>query len=253
MSSKEDKKILRQSISDDDGIDWSKHLSVLDDDFIGPCPSLANKCPRFIVISCCCFWSELDRKQCSLGILYSKLYYVMYLLIIVLTLIVFIYEVASGGIHNNNTLSSEELWIIFMDIICIILMIIDLIIQIQAYYDIYFKSILNVIDFSVVFLCVITIPFYFTLIPDYVLTVILIIRVIVRLIRLGLLYKHHRMRKEYINARDSIVDFGKFKHNNNEANIDDDWDDLNAITNTQNNVKNMGPKTQHNNDSYQKL
>ena len=189
--------------------------SVTNLDYQPPCPVLSNKCPYCFIVCCCCCWSNYDRQQCSLALLYTKLYFGIYLLSIVITIALLIYDLSNGSIIDEN-LDKEPIWFISLDIFCVGLMVFDIIIQILAYLDKkkFFKSILNIFDFIIVAICVISIPIYWVA-PDWILSIVLLSRFIVRMLRIITVIRHQKMRKEYISARDAIVDFTKFNEQNN--------------------------------------
>ena len=79
----------------------------------------------------------------------------------------------------------------------------------QAHPRTYWKSAMNVFDFIVVLLCVISIPVYFY-VPDsdFILTVVLLLRFAAQLLRIVMVYKHHENRSAYMETtRDDLVDF----------------------------------------------
>ena len=83
----------------------------------------------------------------------------------------------------------------------------------QAHPKTYWKSAMNVFDFVVVLLCVISIPVYFY-VPDsdFILTVVLLLRFAAQLLRIVMVYKHHENRSAYMETtRDDLVDFTGFE------------------------------------------
>ena len=83
----------------------------------------------------------------------------------------------------------------------------------QAHPQTYWKSAMNVFDFVVVLLCVISIPVYFY-VPDsdFILTVVLLLRFAAQLLRIVMVYKHHENRSAYMETtRDDLVDFTGFE------------------------------------------
>merc|ERR1711933_345360 len=88
-------------------------------------------------------------------------------------------------------------------------MVIDVVVQMQAHTSSYWKSAMNVFDFVVVLLCVISIPIYFY-VPDsdFILTVVLLLRFAAQLLRIVMVYKHHENRSAYMETtREDLVDF----------------------------------------------
>ena len=75
------------------------------------------------------------------------------------------------------------------------------------------RSLLNLFDFGVVFLCVVSIPIYWVA-PDWILSIVLLCRFIVRALRIVTVIRRQKFRKEYNDARDAIVDFTKFDEQN---------------------------------------
>ena len=76
---------------------------------------------------------------------------------------------------------------------------------------------MNVFDFVVVLLCVISIPIYFY-VPDsdFILTVVLLLRFAAQLLRIVMIYKHHENRSAYIETtREDLVDFTGYDENTN--------------------------------------
>ena len=69
----------------------------------------------------------------------------------------------------------------------------------SAHPENYWKSAMNVFDFVVVLLCVVSIPVYFY-VPDsdVILAVILLLRFAAQLLRLVMIYKHHENRSAYM-------------------------------------------------------
>lgn len=189
--------------------------SVINIDYKPPCPYISSKLPYCCIVCCCCCWSNYDRQQCSLALLYTKFYLSIYILSILITIALLIYDLSNGSIMNEN-LDKEPIWFISLDIFCVGLMVFDIIIQIQANnnYKKFFKSILNLFDFIIVFICVISIPIYWFA-PDWILSVVLLSRFIVRMLRIITVIRHQKFRKEYISARDAIVDFTKYNEQNN--------------------------------------
>ena len=190
-------------------------ISVTNLDYQPPCPWISNKLPYCCIVLCCCFWSNYDRQQCSLALLYTKFYFGIYLLSIVITIGLLIYDLSNGSIMDEN-LDKEPIWFISLDIFCVALMVFDIVVQIQSHLEHmkFFKSILNVIDFIIVAICVISIPVYWVA-PDWILSIVLLSRFIVRMLRIISIIRHQKLRKEYISARDAIVDFTKFDEENN--------------------------------------
>eukprot|EP01083_Nonionella_stella_P262284 892018_1 len=187
--------------------------SVMSMDYSPPCPWLTNKLPYCCIVYCCCFWSNYDRKQCSLALLYTKFYLSIYVLSILITVALLIYDVSNGSIANSN-LDKEPLWFISLDIFCVGLMVFDIIIQIQANgFKKFFVSLFNLFDFIIVIICVISIPIYWFA-PDWILSIVLLARFIVRMLRIITVIRHQKFRKEYIDARDAIVDFTKYNEQN---------------------------------------
>ena len=83
----------------------------------------------------------------------------------------------------------------------------------QAHPQTYWKSAMNVFDFVVVLLCVVSIPVYFY-VPDsdFILTVVLLLRFAAQLLRIVMVYKHHENRSAYMaTTRDDLVDFTGFE------------------------------------------
>lgn len=71
---------------------------------------------------------------------------------------------------------------------------------------------MNVFDFSVVILCLLSLPVYFY-VPDsdFILTVILLIRFAAQLLRIVIVYKHHKNRSAYLETiKKDLVDFTPF-------------------------------------------
>ena len=73
----------------------------------------------------------------------------------------------------------------------------------------YWKSEMNVFDFVVVLLCVISIPVYwFVPDSDIILAIILLLRFAAQLLRIVMIYKHHENRNAFLETtRDDVVDF----------------------------------------------
>eukprot|EP01084_Bolivina_argentea_P241224 405017_1 len=85
---------------------WGKNHddvnTITNADYIPPCPHWSQRIPYCCVVCCCCCWSNYDRQQCSLALLYTKLYLSIYVLSIVITLALLIYDVSNGSIANSN-------------------------------------------------------------------------------------------------------------------------------------------------------
>lgn len=188
---------------------WNDDSAALsDNDFEPPCPFIAEHCPY--PCCCCCALSRSSRQQCALSLLYAKLYLLVYLLIIAMTLTLLIFDLAKGNIIHN--LQSEPTWFVALDICCVALMVFDVIVQMFAHPRTYWRSAMNVFDFVVVLLCVVSVPVYFY-VPDsdFILTVVLLLRFAAQLLRIVMVYKHHENRSAYISTtRDDVVDFTGF-------------------------------------------
>ena len=92
----------------------------------------------------------------------------------------------------------------------------------QAHPKTYWKSAMNIFDFSVVLLCVISIPIYFY-IPDsdFILTCVLLLRFAAQLLRIVMVYKHHEHRSAYMETtRDDLVDFTGLNANTTDTTQD---------------------------------
>eukprot|EP00483_Globobulimina_turgida_P011632 UN11654 len=159
---------------------WNDENAFSDDDFEPPCPFIAEHCP--IPCCCCCALSRSHRQQCAITMLYNRAYLIVYLSIIAMTLTLLIYDLAHGNIIHD--LKSEPVWFVILDICCVALMVFDVFVQMQAHPQTYWKSAMNVFDFVVVLLCVISIPVYFY-VPDsdFILTVVLVLRFAAQLLR----------------------------------------------------------------------
>eukprot|EP01083_Nonionella_stella_P222029 792660_1 len=187
---------------------WNDENAFIDNDFEPPCPFIAEHCPY--PCCCCCALSRSHRQQCALTMLYNRAYLIVYLLIITMTLTLLIYDLAHGNIIHD--LESEPLWFVVLDICCVGLMVFDVFVQMQAHPQTYWKSAMNVFDFVVVLLCVISVPVYFY-VPDsdFILTVVLLLRFAAQLLRIVMVYKHHENRSAYMETtRDDLVDFSGF-------------------------------------------
>jgi len=175
------------------------------DDFEPPCPCIARACPY--PCCCCCTLSRSVRQQCALSLLYGACYVMIYVLILGMTLTLLVYDLVRGNyIHD---LRSEPLWFVVLDISCVALMVFDVLVQMAAHPENYWKSAMNVFDFVVVLLCVVSIPIYFY-VPDsdVILAVILLLRFAAQLLRIVMIYKHHENRSAYMETtRDDLVDF----------------------------------------------
>merc|ERR1712176_487318 len=92
------------------------------------------------------------------------------------------------------------------------LMMFDIIIQMQSGgIKKYFKSCFNIFDFTIVVLCVISVPVYVLFIGYLdIMEIVLLVRFIVRALRIITVIRSQKMRREYLSARDSIVDFTKY-------------------------------------------
>ena len=193
--------------------------SVMNKDYTPPCPWLSSRVPYCCIVMCCCCWSTYDRQQCSLALLYTKFYLAIYVLSILITVGLLCYDLSNGSIGSSE-LDKEPIWFISLDIFCVGLMVFDIAISILAVADFkkYFKKLFNVFDFLIVVLCVVSIPIYWVA-PDWILSVVLLLRFIVRMLRIITVIRHQKERKEYNEARDTIVDFTKFNEQNhvNEA------------------------------------
>merc|ERR1712113_311766 len=115
-------------------------------------------------------------------------------------------------------------WFVAVDICCVALMVFDVLVQMMAHPRSYWKSAMNVFDFVVVLLCVISIPIYFY-VPDsdFILTVVLLLRFAAQLLRIVMVYKHHENRNAYMETtRDDLVDFTGFDAAAANANVNGD-------------------------------
>merc|ERR1719410_2481991 len=132
-----------------------------------------------------------------------------------MTLTLLIYDLAHGNIIHD--LKDEPVWFVILDICCVGLMVFDVFVQMQAHPQTYWKSAMNVFDFVVVLLCVISIPIYFY-VPDsdFILTVVLLLRFAAQLLRIVMVYKHHENRNAYMETvREDLVDFTGYDENTN--------------------------------------
>jgi len=217
--------------------EWNDDGVLSDNDFEPPCPYIAEHCPY--PCCCCCALSRSHRQQCALSLLYAKFYLCIYLLIIAMTLTLLIFDLAKGNIIHN--LQSEPVWFVIVDICCVTLMVFDVFVQMMAHPRSYWKSAMNVFDFVVVLLCVVSIPVYFY-VPDsdFILTVVLLLRFAAQLLRIVMVYKHHENRSAYMETtRDDLVDFTGFddaaaaaQNNGADANESRDLTDVQSRTTT---------------------
>merc|ERR1719410_1011046 len=132
-----------------------------------------------------------------------------------MTLTLLIYDLAHGNIIHD--LKDEPVWFVILDICCVGLMVFDVFVQMQAHPQTYWKSAMNVFDFVVVLLCVLSIPVYFY-VPDsdFILTVVLLLRFAAQLLRIVMVYKHHENRSAYMETtREDLVDFTGYDENPN--------------------------------------
>ena len=165
-------------------------LSSLDDDF------------------CCCIFSNYRRQQFCLNLLYLKSYSLSYFIILLIMITSFIYDLLDLKI-DNKTFGDQPLWFVILNMICLLLMFMDILIHIQAFKSIFFNSIINWLDFLFVIICVGISPLFWYA-PAYILQLLLFLRFLVRLLR------RHTFRKQYVSARNVIVDFTKFEQNEEE-------------------------------------
>ena len=196
---------------------WADELnlrSVTNKDYRPPCPWLSSRVPYCCIVICCCCWSSYDRQQCSLSLLYTKMYLAVYVLSILITVGLLCYDLSNGSIGSSE-LDKEPIWFISLDIFCVGLMVFDIMVSIMTVGDFkkYFKKIFNIFDFCIVALCVVSIPVYWVA-PDWILSIVLLLRFIVRMLRIITVIRQTRKRKEYNEARDTIVDFTKFNVQN---------------------------------------
>ena len=173
-------------------------------------------CCESFFLSCLfpCCWRRSTRQECSINLLTSKSYLIIYFLIIVITLVLLIYDLLNGNLIND--LKNEPIWFIILDIFCITLMLFDIFIQFMAYKE-YCKSPMNIFDSLIVLICIISIPIYFYIpTSDFIFTVIILLRFIAQLLRIVMIYKHNENRTQYVNTITSdVVDFTNFDDNNN--------------------------------------
>ena len=98
----------------------------------GPCPWCEAMFGTTVIYQCCCccFWNENDRRKCAIGVLYSKLYLLLYFAIIVITVTLLVFDFTQG----INKLGKEEPdWFVALDIICVSLMVVDVFVQVMIY------------------------------------------------------------------------------------------------------------------------
>ena len=189
--------------------------SVINPDYAPPCPFCARHAPYCCIAICCCCWSDYDRQHCALALLYTKFYLSVYFLSMIITVGLLVYDLSNGSIANSE-LDREPIWFISLDIFCVLLMVFDISIQIQSSgYKKYFKSCFSIFDFTIVVLCVITIPVYLFAPFLDIMEIVLLIRFIVRALRIITVIRSQKFRKEYISATDTIVDFTKFNEQRN--------------------------------------
>jgi len=155
----------------------------------------------------CCNCPEIQ--DSAIRIIYHPSYIIIYALIVLLTLTLVLFDVSST--HILYVLKNEPLWFIILDIFCVILMAFDVFIQVLAYSSSYWRSPLNLFDFIVVALCIISVPIYFY-VPesDFVLTLVLLLRFGAQLLRIIMIYKHGQQRNEFIESAGHDVDFSTF-------------------------------------------
>eukprot|EP00485_Elphidium_margaritaceum_P006728 CAMPEP_0202695776 /NCGR_PEP_ID=MMETSP1385-20130828/9279_1 /ASSEMBLY_ACC=CAM_ASM_000861 /TAXON_ID=933848 /ORGANISM="Elphidium margaritaceum" /LENGTH=236 /DNA_ID=CAMNT_0049351853 /DNA_START=23 /DNA_END=730 /DNA_ORIENTATION=- len=144
--------------------DIDRNTSVVNADYQAPCSSCTDRLPYCCIVSCCCFWSSYDRRQCALALLYTKWYLAIYILSIVITVGLLVYDVSTVVVD----LDQEPIYILIIDVVCIAMMVFDIMIQMQssAGYKAYFASWLNVVDFVIVTICVVSVPVYW-ISPDW--------------------------------------------------------------------------------------
>eukprot|EP01084_Bolivina_argentea_P280759 480199_1 len=155
----------------------------------------------------CCF-SAYKRQQFCLNLLYYDTYSYIYIIIILITIAAFIWDLWDLRI-DNLTLRQQPLWFISLNMICLFLMVLDIIIHIQAFKSIFFKSLVNWVDFLFVVIVAAITPIWFYY-PAWILLFLLFLRFTVRLLR------RHTFRKQYVSARNVIVDFSAYESNEDE-------------------------------------
>eukprot|EP01083_Nonionella_stella_P085861 238205_1 len=152
---------------------------------------------------CCCI-SNYRRQQFCLDLLYYPWYTLCYYVIILITIVALIYDLWDFKIENL-LLSDEPTWYIALNMTCLALMVFDILIHVQAFQCMFFKSIINWLDFIFVMVCAAASPIYWFVIPSWVLLLLLFLRFTVRLLR------RRTFRKQYVSARNIMVDFSAYE------------------------------------------
>eukprot|EP01083_Nonionella_stella_P023061 63752_1 len=182
------------------------HHDTMECDFSPPYPWLAEHCPY--PCFCCCVIPRAVRQQFALSVLYSRCYLIVYLIIIGITVTLFIYALAHTEGDVLNSFAYETKWLIWVDVSCVVLMILDVAIQIQAHHHSYWKSAMNLFDLTVVVLCITYLPVYFHLLDHGpMLSILLSIRFIASFLRIVMVYKHQMDRKAFMEAAEGDVTF----------------------------------------------
>ena len=217
MSSKKTEEKSSENIPEGQGDDapdlWDELViqrSIVNKDYRPPCPWLSNVVPYCCIMACCCCWSRYDRQQCSLNLLYTRLYLAVYILCIQITVVLLCYDLSNGSVGRSEW-DNEPMWFISLDIFCIALMVFDIVMSILASGDFrkYFKKIFNIFDFFIVAICVVSVPVYW-MTPDWTLSTVLLLGFVVRILRVGTVVRQAWKRRAVKEARDTIVDFTKY-------------------------------------------
>ena len=161
----------------------------------------------------CCLLSNYKRHKFCLNLLSYRYYALCYVLIILIQMVALIWDLRNMPI-DQRTLSEQPNWFIVLNMICLAMMLIDIGIHIQAFQSLYFRSIINWMDFAFVVLCCALTPIFW-FVPGWILQCLLLARFTTRLCR------RHTFRKQYVSARNIIVDFKAYENTDELSKYDD--------------------------------